>query len=358
MIRHRIHFTLAIGATVAAMAASRPTLADDAGSPSAANVVNTLAIPDGRILTGSPQIAGYGFGWNVSQRAAPIFKRIALDRDTLRMGVLDALGAGSRLSDDQMRQLVARSQRLLQAPAENTNGESATRQDAADMSLVGADGLMLADDSQQLSYAAGVTVANVARQMFGPVGVDQEALVAGAEAGLLSTSSFDDDVVAQFTAHVRMLVAAHQAREDQLRADAARQALETQAQQADVTITASGLRYRALRTSHGARPEIEQAVHVHYQISLVGGPLLDDTWAREAPVLLPVQGVFAGWAEAVTTMSVGSIAEFWVPPSLGYGREGAAFGVPPHAALHLKVELLGIQEVKQPDVRMLRHSAP
>ncbi|MGE0830068.1 MAG: FKBP-type peptidyl-prolyl cis-trans isomerase [Hyphomonadaceae bacterium] len=126
--------------------------------------------------------------------------------------------------------------------------------------------------------------------------------------------------------------------------------LARNARAAGVRTTASGLQYRVLRTGalEAARPTALDVVIVHYEgrFPPPGRRVFDSSYARNAPEEFPLGRVIAGWTEGLQLMRVGEIYEFFIPPDLAYGAEGAGADVPPNAALIFRVELLGL---KRPD---------
>ncbi len=52
--------------------------------------------------------------------------------------------------------------------------------------------------------------------------------------------------------------------------------------------------------------------------------------------------VIKGWDEGVLGMKVGGKRELVIPPSLGYGAQGAGNTIPPDATLHFTVQLLSV----------------
>lgn len=105
-----------------------------------------------------------------------------------------------------------------------------------------------------------------------------------------------------------------------------------------VTTLPSGLMYRVLQEGDGPSPAVDDRVATRYEGTLVNGNVFDAGQATFA-----VNGVIAGWTEALLKMSVGAKWELVIPPDLAYGKAGAPPKIPPGATLKFEVELLGIQ---------------
>lgn len=103
----------------------------------------------------------------------------------------------------------------------------------------------------------------------------------------------------------------------------------------------SGLGIRQLAVGTGAVPTREDRVRVHYVCTLKDGKVIDDSRTRGAPADLVMKTLIAGWAEGMEAIKPGGKAEFFIPPSIGYGTMGGG-GVPAGAGLIFEVELLAV----------------
>jgi len=109
-----------------------------------------------------------------------------------------------------------------------------------------------------------------------------------------------------------------------------------------ITVTASGLQYEVLSTGDGAIPSADAKVRTHYHGTLIDGTVFDSSYDRGEPAEFPVNGVIAGWTEALQLMKEGSKWRLYVPSTLAYGEKGAGGAIGPHATLVFDVELLAI----------------
>ncbi|MDF1832163.1 MAG: FKBP-type peptidyl-prolyl cis-trans isomerase [Porticoccaceae bacterium] len=109
-----------------------------------------------------------------------------------------------------------------------------------------------------------------------------------------------------------------------------------------ITVTESGLQYEVLNEGKGATPSSTAKVRTHYHGTLIDGTVFDSSYDRGEPAEFPVNGVIAGWTEALQLMQEGAKWRLYVPSALAYGEKGAGGAIGPHATLVFDVELLAI----------------
>lgn len=109
-----------------------------------------------------------------------------------------------------------------------------------------------------------------------------------------------------------------------------------------VTVTESGLQYEIITVGTGEKPTAKSRVKTHYHGTLIDGTVFDSSVQRGTPIDFPVNGVIAGWTEALQLMPVGSKWRLYIPHNLAYGERGAGASIAPFSALIFDVELLDI----------------
>jgi len=113
--------------------------------------------------------------------------------------------------------------------------------------------------------------------------------------------------------------------------------------QPGVTTLPSGLQVKVLKQGTGPKPKATDTVTVHYEGKLIDGTVFDSSLKRGEPASFPVNGVIAGWTEALQLMPVGSTWQLVIPSNLAYGenpRPGGPIG--PNAVLTFQVQLIKI----------------
>ena len=118
--------------------------------------------------------------------------------------------------------------------------------------------------------------------------------------------------------------------------------LAENASKAGVTTLPSGLQYEVITEGTGAKPSLKSSVTTHYHGTLINGTVFDSSYQRGQPATFPVNGVIAGWTEALQLMPEGSKYRLYIPSDLAYGKRGAGRDIPGDTALIFDVELLKV----------------
>ncbi len=118
--------------------------------------------------------------------------------------------------------------------------------------------------------------------------------------------------------------------------------LSENARRDEVTVTESGLQYEVLTAGSGATPGAASRVSTHYEGKLIDGRVFDSSYQRGRPADFPVNGVIAGWTEALQMMEEGAKWRLYVPYHLAYGEKGAGGLIGPYTTLIFDVELISV----------------
>jgi peptidylprolyl isomerase len=95
----------------------------------------------------------------------------------------------------------------------------------------------------------------------------------------------------------------------------------------------------------GATAASTGTVSVQYVGALwTTGKVFDASWTDQGPVSFPLNGVIAGFKDAIIGMKVGGRREIVIPPALGYGASGQPPTIPPNATLVFVIDLLSVQQ--------------
>ena len=106
----------------------------------------------------------------------------------------------------------------------------------------------------------------------------------------------------------------------------------------------SGLQYKVITAGKGAKPTLTDNVTVHYVGKLVNGTEFDSSYSHGQPITFPVNGVIAGWTEALLLMKTGSTWELYIPANLAYGENGMPPVIGPNETLIFKVNLIDVKK--------------
>jgi peptidylprolyl isomerase len=114
--------------------------------------------------------------------------------------------------------------------------------------------------------------------------------------------------------------------------------------------TASGLKVKITEKGNGKQVMKGDKVTAHYTGTLEDGKKFDSSKDRNQPFSFKVGTgqVIPGWDEGFQLLKIGDKATFTIPPSLGYGSNGAGGVIPPNATLNFDVEVLDAVESPKP----------
>lgn len=124
--------------------------------------------------------------------------------------------------------------------------------------------------------------------------------------------------------------------------------LEANAKKEGVKTTASGLQYKVITEGSGPKPTATDRVKTHYKGTLIDGTEFDSSYGRGEPATFPVNGVIAGWTEALQMMPTGSKWQLFIPSNLAYKERGSGAKIGPNATLVFDIELLDIIKAEPP----------
>lgn len=195
---------------------------------------------------------------------------------------------------------------------------------------------------QHASYGIGRQLGDqVATAPFS--GFDPEAAIAGFIDVLQGVSSqVDAGLINSAFRAIQERMQAEEAERAKTLAGDGQTYLEENARRAEITVTGSGLQYEVLTEGSGAKPKASDTVRTHYHGTLIDGTVFDSSYNRGQPAEFPVNGVIAGWTEALQMMTVGSKWRLHIPYNLAYGERGAGGAIGPYSTLVFDVELLDI----------------
>jgi FKBP-type peptidyl-prolyl cis-trans isomerase FklB len=110
-----------------------------------------------------------------------------------------------------------------------------------------------------------------------------------------------------------------------------------------VIVLPSGLQYKVLKAGEGESPDDNDVVKVHYTGTLIDGTVFDSSRERGEPIEFPVNGVIAGWTEALKLMKPGAQYMLYIPANLAYGDKKTG-PIPEGSTLVFDVELLSFEK--------------
>ena len=195
---------------------------------------------------------------------------------------------------------------------------------------------------QKASYGIGM---NMGGQLLGQSfdGIDIDVVTKGLKDAFLKIESAvsKQDIQAGFD-HVTQMMKQKQQDQSKNKIEAGKKYLIENEKKEQVVVTSSGLQYEVLTAGSGDIPKASSTVKTHYHGTLLDGTVFDSSYDRGQPAEFPVNGVIAGWTEALQLMPVGSKWKLTIPYQLAYGENGAGGSIGPCETLVFDIELLEI----------------
>ena len=110
-----------------------------------------------------------------------------------------------------------------------------------------------------------------------------------------------------------------------------------------IIVLPSGLQYKVIKQGAGESPKDTDVVTVHYTGTLIDGTVFDSSRERGEPIEFPVNGVIAGWTEALQLMKPGAQYMLYIPAKLAYGDKKTG-PIPEGSTLIFDVELIKFEK--------------
>jgi FKBP-type peptidyl-prolyl cis-trans isomerase len=203
------------------------------------------------------------------------------------------------------------------------------------------------DVYKDASYGIGFDMGRTIHDLKVPM--DPEKIIEGLRDALADKQSqvSDDDLrnaMIKVQAEARANAIANEKIEGEKNESAGKAYCDENAKKPGVTVTASGLQFQSVTEGAGAAPKLTDTVKVHYTGKLINGKTFDSSVDRGEPISFPLNRVIKGWGEGLQLMKVGGKAILVIPPTIGYGVEGAPPEIPPNSTLVFTVELLAIEK--------------
>ena len=202
--------------------------------------------------------------------------------------------------------------------------------------------LELKTQAQKASYAIGL---NMGQSLDGLSDMDPKIVALGIEDAMSGKEPrLKEAEIAEVFDILRKSTEEQSAKLTAETSKAGQKYLDENAKREGVVTTASGLQYEVITKGDGPTPTANDVVSVHYEGRLVDGTVFDSSIQRGSPIDLPVNGVIAGWVEALQLMHVGEKVQLFMPSDLAYGEQSPSPAIPPNSVLVFDLELLGIKD--------------
>jgi FKBP-type peptidyl-prolyl cis-trans isomerase FklB len=204
----------------------------------------------------------------------------------------------------------------------------------------------LKDPKQRASYCIGADIGNNFKRQG--IEVDPKALGAGLADTLAGKAALTDEEIREtLMAFQKEMMSKAQTRMKEAGDKNLKEGeafLAANAKKEGVKVLPSGLQYKVIKSGTGRTPKATDTVKTHYHGTLIDGTVFDSSVERKEPVSFEVNGVIAGWTEALQLMKEGDKWQLFVPSKLAYGEQARGPKITPNSTLVFEVELLSIEK--------------
>jgi FKBP-type peptidyl-prolyl cis-trans isomerase FklB len=210
----------------------------------------------------------------------------------------------------------------------------------------GAEEQTLKSQKEKLSYAIGVDMGNNFKKQS--IDIDPDILSKGLKDALSGGKGLmsDEEILAVKNAFRQEMMNKQREETKKLAENNKKEGdafLEENKKKEGVKTLPSGLQYKVITEGSGKPPKATDTVTVNYRGSLIDGTEFDSSYKRGQPATFPVNGVIAGWTEALQLMKEGAKWQLFIPSNLAYGEKGAGGSIGPNATLIFEVELISVK---------------
>src|SRR4026208_2000259 len=180
--------------------------------------------------------------------------------------------------------------------------------------------VQLKDHREKVSYGIGMQIGfNLGRQK---VDINPDILAAGIKDAIAGKPQLTTDQVKDIMAQFEKDMEQKQKQLGEKNKTEGAKFLEDNKKKPGVKTAASGLQYKVEKEGTGAQPKPTDMVTVNYRGTLIDGTEFDSSYKRGQPATFPVNGIIAGWTEALQLMKEGAKYQLFIPPNLCYADRG------------------------------------
>lgn len=206
--------------------------------------------------------------------------------------------------------------------------------------------LPLSSFIDSVSYAYGIGLGSQIEKSGVKLSYEHlyNGLVASRSSVVIMTPEQIESVMAKFQNQLRAVEQAKIDKEAEENLAKANLFLEANKKKAEVVTTESGLQYEVLSKvgiPNSASPIEGDQVVVNFEGYFSNDQKFDSSFEKKTPITIEMNNAIEGWKEALKLMKEGDMYMLFVPPHLGYGKEGYEM-IPPNELLKFKLELVKI----------------